>query len=137
MSEWWLEREATRQQVGENASRQAFAWGTTTTTGQGQIAYDEPIDFGVAFAEKPMVSYGLELLNRTDFEDDANDGTFQRYVPYASGCVFEWVVDGRGLYVGAYVAVRVISDDAVEIEHHFGFTGLAIKDIGSAAKLGG
>lgn len=134
MGEWWLEREALRQQVGENSARLAFAWGSATTTGHGQIVYDTPIDFGLAFVEKPMVSYGFELTNRSDFVDDDGDGP-DRYVPISSGCVFDWIVDARGLYIGAYVAVRLVCDTTIEIEHHFGFTGLAIKDIGNGIKL--
>lgn len=133
MTQWWLERESLREQVGENAARLAFAWGTTTTTGQGQIVYDTALDFGLAFAEKPMVAYGFELLNRTDFEDD-EDGP-DRAVPISSGCVFDWIVDARGMWVGAFVAVYVYCDDEIQIEHHFTFSGLAIKDFDNGAKL--
>jgi hypothetical protein len=129
----FYEREAWKQQVGENSGRLAFAWGTTTTTGQGEMAYEEVIQFGLAFIEKPMFSYGFELLNRTDFEDD--DGGEAPKIPYANGCVYEWDVDGRGLYIGAHVAVTVYCDDVIEIEHHYGFTGLAIKDLDSGGKL--
>lgn len=129
MSDFWMQREAQRRQVAENSARLAFAWAVATTTGQGSMAFDKVLDFGLAFAERPMVSYGFIINNRTDFEDD-NDGS-NPIVPISSGSVYEWVQDGRGLYIGAYGCVNVICDDVIELEHHFGFSGLAIKDIGS------
>lgn len=130
----YLARETWRQQVGENSARMAFAWGTSTTQGQGGVAHPEVIDFGLAFAEKPMFSYGFELLNRTDFEAD-NDTDVDPPIPTSTGCVYQWKVDPRGMYIGAHVAVYVVSDDAIKIEHHFGFVGLAIKDLTSGTNL--
>lgn len=137
MATWeevFYDREAWREQVAENSARLAFAWGTAITTGQGSIALEDDIQFGIAFVEKPMVSYGYELLNRTDFEAD-DDTEINPVIPNAAGCVYEWDIDGRGLYVGAHVAVNVIGDDVIEIEHHFGFTGVAIKDLDAGGNL--
>lgn len=132
----FVERERWRQQVGENAARMAFAWGVATTTGQGHVVLNRVIDFGLAFAEKPMIAYGWEILNRSDFTADTAGGATLP-VPFCSGGVYQWKVDGRGLYVGAHVAVAIYCDDTIQIEHHWTFTGTAIKDLGSGAKLGG
>lgn len=123
----YLDREAWVKQVQENSARLAWAWGTATTTGAGQKPFEKIINFGLAFTEKPHFSYGYELLNRTDFEDD--DGGNDLPVPRSTGCVYMWRVDGRGLYTGAHVAVNIVSDKAIQIEHHFSFAGIAIKDL--------
>lgn len=132
----YLEREAWRQQVGENSARLAFAWGTGESAGAGGKAFDKVIDFGLAFAEKPMFSYGFEVLNMKDFDADSDEAD-DPLIPVSTGFVFDWLTDGRGFYRGAQVGVMVYGETTVEIEHHFGFTGLAIKDLGSGAKLGG
>ena len=58
-------------------------------------------------------------------------------LPHCTPYVTEWDQDERGFYVGAWVAVVVSFGplDTVDIgaqpgiEHHFTFSGIAIKDI--------
>lgn len=128
MSTWdnyWIERETWKGQVAENSGRLAFAWGTSTTTGAGGLAHDKQIDFGLSFVEKPMFSYGYELLNKNDWSDPTD------IFPSSSGFVFDWTMSAGGLYIGAHVGVYVYANDNTEIEHHFGFTGVGIKVVGN------
>lgn len=115
---------AWRQQIKENSARLAFAWGSMASTGVGTAMQSDPIMFGLAYIEKPSVAYGVEY---PDFDDDPDTGGFP---PYTSmGFVHEWLTDGSGLYVGAYVGVSIggIGTDFSAV-HHFTFCGISIKN---------
>lgn len=122
----YINREAWKSQIAENGARLAWAWGSANTTGQGQVVFEDIIEFGLAFTAKPHFSYGCEVLNRSDFVDDSGNA---QVVPTASGCVYEWRKDSRDLYTGAWVAVNVVADGTIRIDHHFTFVGVAIKDL--------
>jgi hypothetical protein len=129
-----MERESWRAQVNENSARLAYAWGVTTTTGVGSLAHEDEIDFGLTFIEQPMVSYGTVVTNQIEWEPDDTDSLLQ--MPGATGFVFSWRQDPRGFYVGAHVGVTVTGGELdVELEHHFTFMGIAMKDVTSGAKL--
>lgn len=119
---WDYEREGLRDQVRENTPRLAFAWGFSTTTGAGQLAYEDRVNFGLTFIERPAFSYG--------FAATALDPDELTEPLLASGWVFEWVTDTRGFYTGAHVGVSVqgAAPDQ-ELEHHFSFAGKAWKDL--------
>lgn len=125
MTGWdgFLEREGWRDQTAENSARQAYAWGTARSTGAGALSYREIIDFGVLFVDKPMFSYGCELLSVEHLDDTG------AVPPVSSGFVYRWERTARGFYSGAYVLVVVSADNDTELEHHFSFTGVAAKDI--------
>jgi hypothetical protein len=95
----------------------------------------------LTFTEKPVVAYGSfcdidELAELLDIED--SDDT---PLPVCSGYVIAWDQDDRDFYVGCWVAVRVnyssvdfIDPTAeVEVEHHFTFSGIGMKDIPAEA----
>jgi hypothetical protein len=131
-----IQREGWRGQTRENSARLAWAWDTFETTGTGSTASDRAINFGLAFTQKPMFSYGYELLNRVDFEDD--DDLVEVLYPASTGFVYLWKQNAAGLYVGAYVGMTVFDgpgggvliDPDIQIEHHFTFCGIAMKDVG-------
>lgn len=124
------EREALLHSVGENSARLAFAFGWATSTGSGGKAFEEHVRFGLTFIEKPVFAYGYEVQA---YDPD------EEYFPTAHAFVYEWIQDARGFYVGAYVAVQVDlpSPDLLEVpapaqvEHHFTFSALAMKDVAS------
>ena len=125
-----IAREQFVSQHRENSARQAFAWGQFDSTGWGQLAYPDVLNFGLTFIDEPIVSYGFSVE-----EDEALDR-----LPLSTGGVFKWRRDGRGYYTGAHVYVVV--DQFVQpsetpdysqlptLIHSFLFTGIAIKDIG-------
>jgi hypothetical protein len=113
--------------VAENSARLAFAYGDYNTTGLGQFAFNEQVSFDLAFIERPFMSYGYVY----DFDD--NDSVV--LYPRATGFVWDWHVNTKGLYVGASVGVCVDTPAVVNpapsfaLEHHFSFAGLAMKVI--------
>lgn len=125
------------EQNRENAARLAQSYAVFKTTGQGSHQYDEKVTFGVTFTEKPIVCYGSvldvdDLADLLGYEDEDACP-----LPITSGFVVNWDQDDRGFYVGCWVAVRVnfpITDGVdptamPEIEHHFTFGAIAMKDI--------
>jgi hypothetical protein len=119
-----IERESWRIQVAENSARLAFAWGVSTTTGSGGLVHDQDVQFGLAYPEQPMFSYGCVIIST---EIDLNDDDAP--VPSSTGFVAGWQIDERGLYVGANVGVTVIAQAEDVLEHHFTFTGIGMKDL--------
>jgi hypothetical protein len=123
-------RDAFRGQVAENSSRLAFAFGTFTTTGWGEVRIEECLSFGLSFVNKPFIGSSWDI-------DDAVlvPGRF----PMISSGVVRWRRNSKGFYTGAWVAMKVetkspyISTSAAEpnysIDHSFIFAGLASKDL--------
>lgn len=136
----FIERENWNSQNRENSARGAWAWGTATTNGWGELLFPKPIRFGLTFVTPPFVSYSWVMHD----DDDLVDNRF----PRCSGGVARWMQDKRDFYTGAYVMVTVatadpllgalsldkaettyLTDPGYGIDHHFTFFGLAIKDI--------
>lgn len=126
--EYMIARDQWEQQTRENSARQAFAWGTFESTGWGEYAYEDVLDFGLVFLSQPIVSYSFSV-----------DGEGLDYLPLCAGGVYKWQRDERGFYLGAHVYVHVTLPDITLIDpetpplvtHHFLFTTIAIKDIGA------
>lgn len=136
-----VDHDGWNSQMRENAARGAWAWGTAHSTGWGEVVIKKPIMFGLTFVTVPFVSYGFELENDNQLEDDR--------FPRCSGGVVRWVKDKRDFYLGAHVMVTVATADPIQaavslhneervyvdtqldydITHHFTFFGLGIKDI--------
>jgi hypothetical protein len=125
------------EQNRENSARLAQAYAVFTTTGQGTFQYEARVDFAITFTEQPIVSYGSaldidDLANLLDIEDEDTCP-----IPQCSGSVINWDQDDRDFYTGCWVAVRVDFplQDAIdpsaqpEVEHHFTFAAIAMKDI--------
>lgn len=118
----------------ENSGRLAQAYASWTSTGGGLLEYEERIDFGVIFTERPFISHACvvdtaalkELIGRVA-------------MPHVTAYVTEWDTDEKDLYTGCWVAVRVdfaLADmldyyTQVVVDHDFTFTGVAIKDLGT------
>ena len=121
----------------ENSARLAQAFAKFETTGQGSIEFPKRVDFELTFVEEPYITYGchIDLDDLSDLLDvDANDTP---PLPSASGFVTEWDQDDRGFWTGCWVAVSVYYhpltlvpvDLEVYMNHHFTFTGIAMKDV--------
>jgi hypothetical protein len=122
------------QQDRENSGRLAQSYADFDSTGQGTFEFDERIDFGIVFVEKPYFSYACvadmealqDLLNRDPVP-----------VPHCTGYVTEWDLDEHEMYAGCWVAVRVdfplmeMIDYGIPVvvTHHLTFAGVALKDI--------
>lgn len=114
----------------ENSARLAHSYATFVTTGIGSIQYAKRVKFGLTFIERPIVSYAAqfdidELADLLDIEnaDDID-------LPMCSGFVVNWEQDERDFYTGCWVAVRIDADPVpMEIEHHFTFAAIGLKDI--------
>lgn len=130
-------RREREQQTRENSARLAQAYAVFRTTGQGTQQWSERVDFGLTFIEKPVISYASsvdidELADLMGLED-----TLSVPLPTCAGFVVTWDQDERDFYTGCWVAVRVAfpSLDFVdptlmpEVEHHFTFAAIGMKDI--------
>lgn len=130
-------RREREQQTRENSARMAQAYAVFHTEGQGTHQYEERVNFGLTFTEKPVVAYGSacdidDLAELLDIED--SDDT---PLPVTAGFVTQWDQDERDFYTGCWVAVRVNfpTIDAVDpealpyVEHHFTWSAIAMKDV--------
>lgn len=120
----------------ENSARLALAFAKFESTGQGTVEFEERVDFGLTFIEKPYITYACEI----DLDELANQvGSTEDetpVLPLVSGYVTEWDIDDRGFYTGAWMAAVVFdpsgvlpTDVQIVIDHHFTFTAIAIKDV--------
>lgn len=125
-----------RERNKENSARTAFAWGFGLTTGVGETRFARRINFQLAFIEQPAVAYGFAVeavTNNSDLGDLLVDSRF----PRCTGGVFEWHLDSRGFYLGAWVFTVVetqgaavftaVPEPGYKIRHSYGFTGMAFK----------
>lgn len=130
----WLNLESQRADTrrnNENSTRDANAYARFTTTGWGEIAFEECFEFGLTFIEEPYVACSMSLQDG----DKLIEGRF----PRASGGVYRWKKNHRGYYVGAWLFVTVETsspniytselDPGYELDHSFIFAGMAMKDL--------
>lgn len=123
----------------ENAARLAQVYATFNSKGQGTIEHDQAIAFDLTFVERPVVSYASycdtdELEDLLGLDTEVSEVT---PLPVCSGFVTQWDQDERGFYLGCWIAARVyypptdlVPTDAMpDIEHHFTFTAVAMKDV--------
>lgn len=122
----------------ENTARLALAFARFTTTGIGAVEFEERVDFGLTFIEKPFLSIGYaldldELAETLDIDEEDTPP-----IPIVSGLVTEWEQDERGFYTGAWVGAAVYfppstipvpATASVECEVHYTFQAIAIKDV--------
>lgn len=119
------DRLAELQRHRENRARLAFAYHRVVSEGYGTVEFEERVDFGLTFVERPFVSCGFQI------EIDDRETAF----PTATGYVTDWDTTDRDHYVGCWVAVVVAQPpDAtvfpdVKIWHDFTFSAIALKDI--------
>ncbi len=115
----------------ENRGRLASASTEFVTTGVGTVEFDEPVDFGITFVEKPRVHYGSEI-NTEDLRELLDIAeTDPINLPNVSGSVVDWDLDENEHYVGAWCAVTITTADLADIvvTHHFDFVAVGTKVI--------
>lgn len=130
-------RIAEKEAIKENTARLASAYARYRSTGQGSKEFGRRADFGLTFIERPFVSYGC-YIDTDELGDQLGlPGGADVPLPLVSGFVTDWDRDDRGFYVGAWVGCRVYFpptdlvgyDVEVEVQHHFTFQAIAIKDV--------
>lgn len=118
-----------RSRNSENRGRMAHVSTTYVTTGIGTFEFQDRMDFGLTYIEKPAVHYGTEIDS-----DDVRDALVLTdndpiTLPQCTGSVTKWDVDANGHYVGAWCTVAIAFTADVIVTHHFSFMAIAIKDI--------
>lgn len=128
-------RLADQQRHRENRARLAHASARFDTSGQGTVEFDECIDFGLTFTERPFIQTGWQIdldQARDAFGLGPNEDV---KLPQVTGYVTDWDKTDRDHYVGCWVAVSVLFsveypvDAQVKIFHDFTFAAIALKDI--------
>lgn len=142
MPEFYEEQERARgeqERHKENAARLAQAYAEFDTTGQGSIEFEQRVNFGLTFIEKPIVAYGTEI--DVDALDELLDNDSETNnvpaLPLCTGFVTEWDRDDRDFYIGCWIAARVSfpsspavpTETPVALTHHFTFSAIAMKDV--------
>lgn len=124
------------EQTRENGGRLAEAHGLFRTSGWGEMAFQDVIEFGLSFVDAPAIAYGAELNPGQTLVDTR--------FPRSWGGVYQWKRDAKGLYVGAYCyavidagSIIPAGDPGYTLTHHFTFTGIAIKGLPAGLALGG
>lgn len=120
------------QRHRENSGRLCQAYANFESTGLGSFEFEDRIDFTVIFTEKPYVSYAAVVDT-----NGVKDLVGRVALPQTTGYVTEWDTDEKELYTGCWVAVRIDFpvfemidyETGVVVDHHFTFTGVAIKDV--------
>lgn len=117
-------RRAERHRHEQNAARHALSFHAYHSTGGGELEFSDPVEFGMTFAQRPFITYGYFIDS-----DDLVEGQF----PACTGFVTAWDFDADGLYIGAWCGVVIRGGEFLEppyeIEHHFTFQGIALKDL--------
>lgn len=117
----------------QNKGRIASASFEATTTYTGVVEFDEPVDFGMIFIEKPRLHYGSEI-DSDDFRNAMNltDADLLP-LPTCTGAVTKWDTDENDYYRGCWVAATVVmvvpTVAPIQVTHHFDFFGVALKTI--------
>ncbi len=97
----------------------------------GEYADESAVDFGLAFFNQPRVSHGCCL---TEDSDELKDGFF----PQTTGGVYQWDINEKGLYVGAWLFMTVVHEEELDdeedpvvyvVQHDFTFAGIGMKDV--------
>lgn len=121
----------------ENKGRLAQAYARFKTTGQGTVEFEDRVEFGLTFIERPFIATGWQI--NLDQARDALDVSSNDDVnlPQVTGYVTDWDTTSREHYVGCWVAVSVTyseeypADAQIKIFHDFTWAGIALKDIPS------
>lgn len=142
----WIDFERRRGDVnrhGENSPRLAQAWADYTTTGWGEVAFPDCFDFNLTFAERPFVSYSYKVirhqLSPDTYPELVDDVLVDTRFPRCHGGVYDWQMNSRGFYIGAWMFVTIQTQDPwitttypdpnYVIQHHFTFAAMGIKDL--------
>ena len=125
--------------TAENASRWCWVGFRIVAEGSGELLIPEPLVFGIAFSEPPLVSVGADMagmspwqLRRTDVENQVKQTPYQTgALPVVSAVVTEWITETMyGKFViAARAAVYVDAAGATDlpVTIHLLFQGDALK----------
>lgn len=135
------QRLAEQRRHRENRGRLAFAYSRFHTEGVGTVEFEDCIDFGLTFVERPFVSVGHQIDPEHVRDLFGVDSDGDVYLPQVTGYVTDWDMTDREHYIGCWVAVSVSvpietveeSYPMVKIHHDFTWSGIALKDIPSDA----
>lgn len=133
-------RRAADERHRQNKARLAQAYARYQTDGTGSEQFEDPVDFGLTFLERPFISVGHILdLDELAEELGLDEEDPEIPIPLATTYVVEWDRDDNGFYVGAWCAARVSFDTEtqaaldpdfrVTIQHHLTFSAIAMKDV--------
>lgn len=129
--------EASRRQTQrDNSSRAAYAEMTYIVQGTGQRRITKPLEFPVVFRSEPHVTMGFSVIRNPD-----SDGWHD---PIASIGIYAWKRNKRGLYLGAFIYVRVDADPVSSViegpppndfrtQIYLTFSGKAVKNVASSS----
>jgi len=116
---------AARAAQAENGARWATSQHIVETRGVVGLRRADPVIFEAPFLEPPFVSTGLTI--KKDYAPETG------WLPQASAGVWQWHRNPKGHYTGAFIFVSVLAaQPAAELQHHFLFSGVAYKDLGSS-----
>jgi len=126
---------ADRHRNRENAARLCHVSSRFRTDGQGTVEFEDRVEFGVTFVERPFIQSGwqIDLDQARDALDVSSNADVN--LPQATGYVTEWDMTERDHYVGCWVAVSVSysveypADAQVRIWHDFTWSAIALKDM--------
>ncbi|GAB3863300.1 hypothetical protein GCM10028801_30600 [Nocardioides maradonensis] len=130
-----LQVDMERARNAENRGRRAGVYAKYSTTGQGVVEFADRLSFDLTYIEEPFMSYGCKVdLDTVRDALNLDDDALPTALPQCTGFVTEWDQDGRGNYIGCWVAVAVYFPAAIspsaqlDIEHYFTFEAVAIKN---------
>ncbi len=123
-------RDAYEQSIRDNSGGHARCELTWLTIGVGEANTSVALPFNVRFIEEPAFTSGFTLTGSVELVSG--------HYPRVSTGVYDWHIDNKGYYIGAWVffTVDTIGPGAVlgdepsySISHHLKFEGKAIKDV--------
>lgn len=113
-------RRAAIQQVQDNSAQPDFCSAFHTISGVGAVFEPTCFSFGTAFMDKPVFTFGSEIIGSTSAP------------PAASASVYKWRQTSNGFYTGAYVGFYVGStvSDVGDLQtiFHLKWNGIRIKN---------
>ena len=119
------------EQVKENSGRLAKVFAHYTTTGWGEIAVPEVIEFDCTFLTEPTFTSGIALADRIEL--------LPNRFPRVTAGVYRWRKNAKQQWTGAWVffcvdtfsaAVPTSSlDPNYVLHHHLSFEAVAYKDV--------
>jgi hypothetical protein len=114
------QRRAQVEQVQENSSREGHAYATYEGTFLGDLKVPTVFNFGTAFQEMPIFTFGSSLV-----EDVGN-------LPLCIAGVYRWRQDANGYYTGAYCHFYIgnlsSSDSPSNVLFHLMWSGIKVKN---------
>ena len=122
----------------ENRGRLATAHARFETTGTGSTQFEDSVEFGLTFIERPFVSMGYTIdIDALAEALGIDEEDSEVPLPQVTSYVVEWDQDERGFFTGAWcAAVVAFAPDVVlpegflvAVNHHFTFAATAIKDV--------